>query len=129
MQPLCHDYARNLGVFETAEEQTLAVPPDDWVWLYKRVASRTEPAVFDKLLHGPSVRGKERSKRPVKALDFEVDIYGATLLGITGMLPKLTMRQQEVVAAIGNHLEETSPGRSHERSKAHAGDRIQVPRQ
>jgi hypothetical protein len=96
MQQLCHDYARSLGVTQTATEPVVAEAPD-WHDFFRRVADRSEPGVFAKLLEGPTARGQARTQRRFKAVDATLDIYGAVLYGIAKAGPEHPIKYQEIV--------------------------------
>ena len=106
MQQLCHDYAIWLGVSQTADEDVRAVEPDDWGQFFRRVATRTKPGVFDKLLRGPDPRGQGRTPRRFKVVDATTDIYGAVLYGIANVGLQKPIRYQEIVRALEKSLHE-----------------------
>ena len=64
MQQLCHDYALAIGVTRRGSEDVGAREPGDWTQFLSRVADRTQPGVFEKLLKGPDPRGTSRSRTP-----------------------------------------------------------------
>jgi hypothetical protein len=105
MQQLCHDYARALGVKETAADVS-ADEPGNWSGFFSRVAERTKPGVFDNLLRGPDPRGQERTKRRFKIIDATTDIYGAVLFGISKAGVDRPIPYRDVVRALQVSLEE-----------------------
>jgi hypothetical protein len=106
MQQLCHDYARAIGVKETAAEAVPADEPGDWREFFTRVAERTKPGVFDNLLRGPDPRGQERTKRRFKIIDATIDIYGAVLYGISKVGVDRSIPSGEIVRALQDSLHE-----------------------
>jgi hypothetical protein len=100
MQQLCHDYALSIGVKERANEDVEAVGPGDWREFFTRVASRTKPGVFDKLLAGPDPRGRGRTERRFKTVDAKTDIYGAVLFALSDIGVDAPIRHQEIVRAL-----------------------------
>ena len=107
MQQLCHDYAIAIGVTETAAADVAAGEPGDWGRFFSRVAERTKPGVFEKLLRGPDPRGQERTKRRFKVIDATTDIYGAVLFGISKVGVNSPITYREIVRALQVSLHET----------------------
>lgn len=104
MQQLCCDLAVSNSVLKTEHKpRTLDVPNGEWTEFFRRIARRSPPDVFAKLLEGPKVRGQERM---VRIFDdgVSVDIYGAVLRAIAITGPKTTMKYQELMKILESRL-------------------------
>lgn len=95
MQQLCYDVMVAQAVHETQSIKKRVIAPDSWADFFHRIAIRSAPAVFDKLLKGPNPRGQERTKRVFN--DGRVtDIYGAVMHAIAKSGPQPRIRYQEL---------------------------------
>jgi hypothetical protein len=103
MQQLCHDVAIGAGVLERKTHPCDLTPPADWNEFFSRIANRSVPAVFSRLLAGPRTRGQERIDRTLK--DGRVtDIYGAVLYAVAKTGPKTSIRYQDIARIMESEL-------------------------
>jgi hypothetical protein len=116
MQQLCHDYALSLGVRKRGENDVEAVAPVDWGTFFEKVASRTQPGAFEKLLKGPDPRGTSRTPRRFNVVDITTDIYGAVLYGMVKVGLNKAIRYQEIVQVLEKSFDK--PPRSGEVTNA-----------
>jgi hypothetical protein len=110
MQQLCYDYAITLGVDATAPSPVSAAPPADWDEFSRRIANRSVPGVFDKLLRGPNPRGQQRIRRILHD-GRSTDIYGATLFAISKCGQRTTIQPSELARILEAELAENPPQR------------------
>jgi len=109
MQQLCYDLATANGVLETGPRAvSLDAPDGDWEAFLQRIAKRSVPDVFQKLLKGPNPRGQQRIERVLSG-GVRTDIYGAVLHAIALTGPKTTIRQQEIVQILESELVDAAP--------------------
>jgi hypothetical protein len=118
MQQLCYDLAVSNGVLQTLAIQQMVQAPPDWEDFFRRIANRTEPAVFEKLLKGPNPRGQERIKRELQD-GRKTDIYGAVLYALKLLGPKPRIRYQEIVRVLDTELIEPARGQQVTSSLGH----------
>jgi hypothetical protein len=110
MQQLCYDYSISLGVQATAPTAVRATPPSDWDEFFRRIADRSVPGVFDKLVRGPNPRGQQRVRR---VLDDgrATDIYGAILFAISKCGQQTTISPSQLARILEAELAENPPQR------------------
>jgi hypothetical protein len=118
MQQLCYDVAVAGAIRERQAELLELTPPPDWNTFFHRIANRSVPPVFEKLITGPRTRGQERIDRTLK--DGRVtDIYGAVLIAAAKTGPKTRIRYQEITRILDADLVEPARGQQVASSLAH----------
>lgn len=108
MQQLCLDLVEGGGndVLETVRDPlALSIPGSDWTSFLRRIANRSKPDAFDKLLKGPKTRGTARDIREFKS-GVKTDIYGAVLRSIALTGRRTSIRYQDLFKILGDELVE-----------------------
>lgn len=108
MQQLCLDLVEGRGndVLETVGDPVhLVIPGSDWTGFLRRIANRSKPDVFDKLLKGPKTRGTARDIREFKS-GVKTDIYGAVLRSIALTGRRTSIRYQDLFKILVEELVE-----------------------
>lgn len=108
MQQLCYDYAIQLGVEATANPPVLAQEPENWSAFLRRIADRSIPGVFDRLIRGPNPRGQQRIDR-VLTDGRRGDIYAAVLHAIAKTPQQARIRPQDLTRVLETSLAENAP--------------------
>lgn len=109
MQQLCYEIAIENGIQMTQSvPATLSDPHDGWDGFFQRIARRTVPGVFAKLLQGPKTRGQERIDRRFRD-GVTTDIYGAVLRAIAATGPKTTLQYKEISRILDSQLATENP--------------------
>ncbi|MBM7832064.1 hypothetical protein JOE59_002769 [Agromyces cerinus] len=88
MQQLCQELVFGNGIYESTEATQVLAEPPSWDTFFRTVADRHVPGIFEKLRKGPARRGQERVARTLKDRR-TTDVYGAALLGIGSLSPRL----------------------------------------
>jgi hypothetical protein len=109
MQQLCYEIAIENGIQITQKRPAhLGEPRDGWDGFFQRIARRTVPGVFEKLLQGPKTRGQERIDRTFND-GVTTDIYGAVLRAIATTGPKTTLGYKEISRILDTQLATDKP--------------------
>lgn len=116
MQQLCYDVSIANGIQETGPETFGLAPQPDWEAFFRRIAKRSVPDVFEKLVRGPKQRGRKRIKRNLKN-GVQADLYGAIIQAIAIAGPETTMSQQQIFKELKANLNDPLP-RSNEVTSA-----------
>lgn len=96
MQQLCYEVCTTRQILKRpALRQTIAAP-DQWVSFLERLATRTRPPIFLKLLEGKKPRGTERLMRRFVEDQREFDIYGCVLRAIQKLGAKAVTTYAEI---------------------------------
>jgi hypothetical protein len=106
------EYATALGVDVTSPTSVKATlpEPEDWPTFFKRIADRSVPGVFAKLVRGPNPRGQQRIDRVLR--DGRVtDIYGAILYAISTIPSRSTISPSEITRILETNLVQNPPAR------------------
>jgi hypothetical protein len=96
MQQLCFDVCTSQSVIKRQAIQRQVNRPNGWPDFLGRIARRTKPTVFQKLLDGAKTRGTERLPRRFHEDGLELDIYGCVLRGIQHLGPKAVTNYSEL---------------------------------
>lgn len=103
MQQLCFEVCTSQSVLKRPAIQRQVRRPSDWADFLERIARRTKPPVFQKLLDGAKTRGTERLPRRFHEDGRELDIYGCVLRAIQRLGPKTVTNYSE----LNRYLDET----------------------
>ncbi|MCD2443188.1 hypothetical protein LQ757_12970 [Agromyces sp. SYSU K20354] len=103
MQQLCQDLVWANGTYKSRESTQPLSAPGSWPTFFRTVADRHIPGIFEKLRQGPPTRGQERVSRLLKD-GRKTDSYGAILLGIKALSPKLEYHYSVLANELENYF-------------------------
>ncbi len=96
MQQLCFEVCTAGRILQRPAIRQVVHAPDQWESFLKRLASRTRPPIFQKLLEGKKPHGTNRLMRRFAGDQVDLDIYACVLRTIQKLGAKATTTYAEI---------------------------------